>query len=222
MPFLTSPQSSEISDKGFAQIVRVCCKDKKSLLNHNDAFLRYCGIRKKIVIYNNTDLNILICINPAPSCFITKYQIGKYCTIDCVPVGKHKSIKVILQPKSYRKFLVPSQNVLITICGKKSNKAKKGKIESNQENDKINRVNKNNAKKFMYYQKMLELIPSFLKHERENEYDCVEDCNEEWNLLYQDYPLDTSYDVFLNNLLFEDIKKILPKIKYSDVGKTDT
>jgi|TARA_B110000114_G_scaffold185523_1_gene232970 hypothetical protein len=202
MSFISSNQSIEVSQKDFVHVIDVCCKDKNSVLNHKDAFFRYFGVRKKTVIYNNSNANIAVCIKPAPSSFITSYNISKHIKLRCIPIGNYEPMKLIIPPKSYRKILVPTKKFILTVCVKSRVNVQNRTLDSHTHNDKGNII--------------FDYAVSFF-YNSSTRFVNIVNSNQKWRILYKDYPLDTSYDIFLNDNLIKNLGE-LPEIEYNNIG----
>ena len=118
MNTITENLEAEVLNKEhFFHVVNVCCKDKNSSLNQDDAFKRYIGYRKSTVVYNNSNSKIVVCIKAGSSCFINNCRIGKIINLGFKCFNRNPGpLKIILLPKTYQKLLVPTKNFILTVC----------------------------------------------------------------------------------------------------------
>ena len=210
MSFITESQADEIAKKDFYQGIHLCYKDKESILHHDDALKRYIGIRKKTVVYNNTNSNIIICIKPAPHFFISNCSLTKNMSFSFTRVGDYEPMKIILSPKSYQKILVPTTHFILTVCIKSG-----AQVEQNVTSSPESPSEHNYFNAFLNY-------ASYIIGNTETRISNLVSLNRiksnpKWRIMIKEYPLDTSYDIFLNESQFKNLKD-LPEIEYNNIG----
>ena len=200
MSYISDEQSKIISKKDTYGVVPMCCDDKNSPLYHRDSFLRYTGFRKKTIIYNNSNVNIIICIKPGPSSFITKYAC-KNVEINCIRVGKIPQTKIILQPKTLKKIILPTRFFFLTLG------AKSGVEINNTES--LNETEENNN-----FDIFNNIINFFIDARRE----IIKSVrtNKNWKILYEDRPFDSSCDIYINNNHIKNIQD-MPEVTYDSI-----
>lgn len=212
MSFISKEQEKEIINKGLYQIVNPCLKEKNPILDNSDAFKRYIGFRKKIIFYNNSNLNIVVCIKPAPHCFMTGCSISKNMSFTFSRIGNYEPTKIIISPKSYQNILVPTSYFLLTICVKSATVIEENTdYESDAEDNFINNI--------------FNFAVNLIGNAEERITDLINkglhiNSNQKWKMLIEDYPLDTSYDIFLNERQLGDLK-ILEEVDYNSIGTSN-
>ena len=201
MSYISDEQSQIISTKDTYSVVTICCDNKKSPLYHRDSFLRYIGLRKKTIIYNNSNVNVIICIKPGPSSFITKYGC-KNVEINCIPTGEVPPTKIILQPKTFKKTVLPTRFFFLTVGAK-------SKVQINNRNI----CNDDNEDEEDY--DVLNYIKSFFIEVRQEFMRSVRS-NKNWKILYEDRPFDSSCDIYINNNHVKNIQD-MPEVSYDNI-----
>tara|TARA_B110000285_G_C14757049_1_gene437874 strand:+ start:49 stop:651 length:603 start_codon:yes stop_codon:yes gene_type:complete len=200
MSYISDEQSKIISTKDTYSVVPLCCDDKHSPLYHNDSILRYIGFRKKTIIYNNSNVNIIICIKPGPSSFITKYAC-KNIEINCIPTGQIPPTKIILQPKTLKKIILPTRFFFLTIGVKIG--VEINNIEYSDQNEENNNFDIINNIRNFFIEARREIIKSVRS-------------NKNWKILYEDRPFDSSCDIYINNNHIKDIQD-MPEVTYDSI-----
>jgi len=218
---ISEEQENEIMTKGLYQIVRVCCKNENSLLNHGDAFMRYTGMKKKTIIYNNSGSDIVILIKPLDSCFIKRIKIGNIIDLDIIPdCGRSRQpIKFVMSPKSYQKILVPTKTFSLTICAKYTSQEEDEEqpeemetsimIDTTEERDYF-------AGLFGYFKDIIEDYGNNVKQIVKKGNDRFFS-NNKWKVVFTNRHFHTSHDIFVNESELTDMNRFT-EVEFDEIG----
>lgn len=213
-------QGREIATKDLYQIVNVCCKDEGSSLNHGDAFIRYIGLRKKTVIYNNSESDIVILIKPLNSCFINKIKLGTFIDINIKDCNVTRDpIKSIITSKSYKKILVPTNSFSLTVYAK--HVVEESDID--EDSDEELETPTQDASEFDYFGGVFDFFKNVVYDYGDNVKKIVKKghrklfSNNKWREVFTNKPFHTSHDIFVNERELVIMNRVT-EVEYDDIG----
>lgn len=215
-------QCREIESKDLYQIVSVCCKGEGSSLNHGDAFIRYIGLRKKTVVYNNSDSDIVILIKPLNSCFVKKIKLGNIIDIDITDCNiTREPIKLIIASKTYQKILVPTKSFSLTLYAKHIVEESDVDETSDEEYDELETPTQ--ASEFYYFGGVIDFFKNAVYDYGDNVKRIVKKgqrnlfSNNKWREVFTNKPFHTSHDIFVNERELVIMNRVT-EVEYDDIG----
>jgi len=117
MSKISKEQSRFIDNLGDEIIVNPCGPTKNPV-SHKDSFLRYFGIRKKSIIYNNSENDIYVKIKPFSECRIGALSCCDYCAVDVITNDKFDHQEFHIKSGNFKKFPLPAKSYQLTIAVK--------------------------------------------------------------------------------------------------------
>jgi hypothetical protein len=114
MSRISERQSEIINNFGDEIIVNPCGYIEESM-KHKDSFLRYFGFRKKSIIYNNSNKDVFVKIQPFAQCRIGSFTCFKYCAMDILTKNDYTVQEFYIKAGNYKKFPLPTRDFNLSI-----------------------------------------------------------------------------------------------------------
>jgi hypothetical protein len=124
MPQISLNDSELIKNLNDNVIVNPCGLANKNSIIHKDACLRYFGIRKKSIIYNNSENDVYVVVKPYVDCRINRLGCSEYININFFNKNSYEKEAFHIRAGSYKKFTLPTSYYSLTI-GVKYNSSKR-------------------------------------------------------------------------------------------------
>ena len=195
-----------IESLGDGVTLNPCFCTNKSQLSHKDSCLRYFGLRKKSIIYNNTENDIYIVISPFIECKINTLNCTKYFSITCLTKNNYTQEFFHLKAGHYKKFTVPTYSFGVTVAVK-YNTVEKQSIKSYVDKSKDNKP---------FYQPLLNLFNG--PDRKDVLYKSVNKQKIEWKLYCKNKTYHCGNDIFLNGENFKVLHD-LETVDFNNIGK---
>lgn len=116
MSKISQEQSEFINNLGDEIILNPC--GSKNPIYHKDSCLRYFGIRKKSIIYNNSENDIYVKIKPFSECRISALSCCDYCAVDVITNDDFVHQEFHIKSHTLKKFPLPTKSYQLTIAVK--------------------------------------------------------------------------------------------------------